>query len=264
MSSPSDGLPPSGEPKLSVVLATFNERENLPQLLERLWAVPLPPLEVLVVDDGSTDGTREFLEQAARTEPRLRLIWHNGKQTTLRAQCQGIAEARGRFLIVMDADLQHPPELLAPMVEALDRGAALVVGSRYAPGGSSGPRTGTRTVISRGAEWTARALLPEARQVSDPISGIFGFRQEVFRPLPAEWRGYKLLLFLLVMSRGRGIAEVGYRFEPRGSGTSKVTQNWRFIQFFLTEVVLARRFRGTLARADRLSRGGTVASEHGG
>jgi dolichol-phosphate mannosyltransferase len=263
MSSPFAGHPPSREPKVSVVLATFNERENLPQLLERLWAVPLPPFEVLVVDDGSTDGTREFLEEAARAEPRLRLIWHDGKQTTLRAQCQGVAEARGRFLIVMDADLQHPPEVLTAMVEALERDAGLVVGSRYAPGGSSGPRTLTRTVISRGAEWTARAFLPEARHVSDPVSGLFGFRRQVFRPLPAEWRGYKLLLFLLVMSRGDRIAEVGYRFEPRGSGTSKVTQSWRFIQFFLTEVVLARRFRGTLARAEGVSRSGNVPSGDG-
>ena len=264
MSSPSAGLPPSGTPKVSIVLATFNERENLPELLERLWAVALPPFEVLVVDDGSTDGTREFLEEAARTESRLRLIWHGGKQTTLRAQCQAIAEARGQFLIVMDADLQHPPEVLSPMVEAFDGGAALVVGSRYVSGGTAGPRTGTRLLISRGAEWTARAFLPEARRVSDPVSGLFGFRRDVFRPLPAEWRGYKLLLFLLVMSRGRRIAEVGYRFEPRGSGTSKVTQNWRFIQFFLTEVVLARRFRGTLVRTGGMGRGDSVASGGGG
>jgi dolichol-phosphate mannosyltransferase len=240
--------PSDAGPEVSVILATFNERSNLPELLERLRAAPLPAFEVVVVDDGSTDGTRQFLEVAARTDPRLRLVWHEGKQTTLRAQCQGIALAKGRFIVIMDADLQHPPGVLPAMVDALRSGADLVVGSRYATGGSAGPRTGGRIAISRGAEWTAKALLPEARGLSDPVSGLFGFRREMFRPLPPEWRGYKLLLFLLVMSRGLRVAEVGYRFEPRASGSSKVTQSTRFIQVFLTEVVLARRFRRTLRR----------------
>jgi dolichol-phosphate mannosyltransferase len=234
-------------PQLSIILATFNERENLPQLLDRIEATALPPLELVVVDDGSTDGTRQFLEQRARSDGRLRLFWHDGKQTTLRAQCQGIAAARGRYLVIMDSDLQHPPEVLPAMVDALSKGSALVVGSRYAPGGSAGPRARTRLAISRGAEWTAKAFLPEARRVSDPVSGFFAFRRETFQPLPPEWRGYKLLLFLLVMSRGSPVAEVGYRFEPRASGASKVTENTRFIHFFLTEVVLARRFRRMLA-----------------
>lgn len=235
-------------PEVSVVLATFNERENLPQLLDRLFKTPLPSLEVVVVDDGSTDGTREFLSDAARDEPRLRLIWHEGKQTTVRAQCQGIAETRGRFVVVMDADLQHPPEVVSPMVSALGNGAALVVGSRYAPGGSAGPRTWNRLAISRGAELTAKLFLKEARPLRDPVSGLFAFRREVFRTLPPDWKGYKLLLFLLVMCHGRRVVEVGYRFEPRARGASKVTQNSRFIGFFLTEVVLARRFRRMLDR----------------
>jgi len=91
-------------------------------------------------------------------------------------------------------------------------------------------------------------FLPEARPLSDPVSGLFGFRREVFRPLPPGWRGYKLLLFLLVMARGQRVAEVGFRFEPRGSGASKVTQNSRFIRFFLTELLLAKRLEGTLSR----------------
>jgi len=239
---------PGGDPLTSVILATLNERENLPQFLDRLWQVPLPPFEVVVIDDGSTDGTREYLTAMARTEPRLRLIWHEGKQTTLRAQCQGIAAARGRYIIVMDADLQHPPEVLPAMVKALEEGATLVVGSRYTRGGTAGPRTGTRGVISRGAQLTAKFMLAEARSVSDPVSGLFGFRRDVFRPLDPDWRGYKLLLFLLVMARGQRVAEVGFRFEPRGSGASKVTQNSRFIRFFLTELVLAKRLEGSLSR----------------
>lgn len=233
---------------VSVVLATLNERENLPLLLDRLWRVPLPPFEVLIVDDGSTDGTREFLRSTAAAEPRLRPIWHEGKQTTLRAQCQGIAESRGRFVFVMDADLQHPPEVLAEMLRALEEGATLVVGSRYARGGSAGARDAVRATISRGAEITAKIFLAEARPLTDPVSGLFGFRREIFQPLDRAWRGYKLLLFLLVMARGTSVTEVGFRFEPRGSGASKVTQNTRFIRYFLTELLLARRLETSLAR----------------
>ncbi len=239
--APLPAEPVERAPVVSIILATFNERANLPELLNRLWAVPLPPFELLVIDDGSTDGTREYLSELARSEPRLRLFWHEGKQTTLRAQCQGIAESRGGFVIVMDADLQHPPEVLPAMVDRLEDGAALVVGSRYAEGGSAGARDGIRGMISRGAELTAKLFLSEARPVSDPVSGLFGFRREIFRPLPPEWRGYKLLLFVLVMARGQRIAEVGFQFEPRASGTSKVTQNSRFIRFFLTELLLAKR-----------------------
>jgi dolichol-phosphate mannosyltransferase len=235
-------------PTVSLVLATLNERDNLPELLDRILRQPLPPFEAIVVDDGSTDGSREFLAELARREPRVRLIFHDGKQTTLRAQCQGIESARGRFVVIMDADLQHPPERVPPMVDELERGAGVVVASRYAPGGTPGPRSISRLVLSRGAEWIAKRLLPEARGVSDPVSGFFGFRREVFRPLNPLYRGYKLLLFVLVMNGGRPVAEVGFRFEPRTRGASKVTQTFTFIRVFLIEAILARRLERGLRR----------------
>jgi len=247
-------------PAVSVILATLNERENLPLLLDRLWRVPLPNFEVIVVDDGSTDGTREYLIEAARSEPRLRLLWHDGKQTTLRAQCQGIADSKGAYIVVMDADLQHPPEVLPAMTRALQDGAALVVGSRYAAGGTTGARSRVRATISRGAELTAKAVLSEARPLTDPVSGLFAFRREVFQPLDRAWRGYKLLLFLLVMTGGQRVVEVGFRFEPRASGASKVTQNTRFIRFFLTELLLAKRLQYSVARGRKGAGAGSPTS----
>lgn len=236
-------------PVVSVVWATVNERANLPELVGRTLALSLPPFEVVVVDDGSTDGTREYLTGLAASDPRFRPIFHDGKQTTLRAQCQGIAASSGRFLLVMDADLQHPPESIPALVRALEGGAALAVASRYADGGSPGPRSLTRAAISRTAEGIAWLALPEARHVSDPISGFFGFRREVFRPLDPAYRGYKLLLFLLVMNGSRPVGEVGFQFAPRGGGQSKLTQGFGFIRVFLRELALARRFRRSLRRA---------------
>ncbi len=237
MAAPS--APPA--PQVSIVLAVLNERPCLPELFERLRGVALPSWEAIVVDDGSTDGSREFLQELARQDPRVRLIFHDGRQTTLTAQCVAIASARGAAVVVMDADLQHPPELLGPMVRQLQAGAALVVASRYAPGGTPGPRPLVRAVLSRGAEWIARILLRPARRVTDPVSGYFAFRRTIFVPLGPELRGYKLLLFLLVMARDRDVREVPLRFEPRTEGRSKVTSGIGFVGLFLAEVRRARR-----------------------
>jgi dolichol-phosphate mannosyltransferase len=236
------------EPVVSIVLATYNERQNLPELLGRVRRQPLPPWEMLVVDDGSTDGTRELVLDEARNDLRIRPLFHDGKQTTLGAQCQGILATKGSFVVVMDADLQHPPELLPAMVGPLAAGAALVVASRYTDGGSPGPRSPLRAVISRGAEGVAKILLPEARRLTDPVSGFFAFRRSVFRPLDPRYRGYKLLLFLLVMAGGSEVREVGFRFEPRASGASKVAQGLAFVRVFLVELILARRLRRVVRR----------------
>ena len=231
-----------------MILATINERASLPELALRICAQRLPPFEVVVVDDGSTDGSREYLTALAASDPRFRPIFHDGKQTTLRAQCQGIEAASGEFVVIMDADLQHPPETLPALLDPLLGGGTLVVASRYVSPGSPGPRTAARALISRIAETTARLALPEARRVSDPISGFFAFRRTILLPLDPGYRGYKLLLFLLVMNNGRPVREVGFRFGPRVGGESKLTQGVGFIRIFLRELRLARRYRRSLPR----------------
>jgi dolichol-phosphate mannosyltransferase len=237
--------------RLSIVLATLNERANLPELIERIQRQPLPPYEIMVVDDGSSDGTREFIRDLGARDDRIRLLSHEGKQTTLRAQCQGIDGSVGRFVVVMDADLQHPPELLPAMVAALEDGAALVIASRYAPGGSAGARSAFRWIVSRGAEWLSRVLLPPARGVTDPVSGYFGFRRDAWSPLNPLYRGYKLLIFILVMTEGQRVAEVGFSFTPRPEGASKVTGSIAFLRVFATELLLARRIRAQLRGAPK-------------
>jgi dolichol-phosphate mannosyltransferase len=232
--------------RVSIILATLNERTNLPVLIENLRALHVSDSEMLVVDDGSADGTREYVERLSAQDSSIRLIRHDGKQTTLRAQCQGIDASQGDFIVVMDADLQHPAELVPQLLTGLDQGAALVIASRYAPGGSAGRRTMIRWVLSRGAEWMTKILLPSARRVSDPVSGFFAFRRDVWVPLNPLYRGYKLLLFLLVMAEDRPVREVGFQFTPRAEGASKVTGNTAFLRVFLTELILARRFRARI------------------
>ena len=247
MEERASGAATRSAPQLSIVLALLNERPSLPELFGRLAAVALPPWEAIVVDDGSTDGSREYLQKLAARDPRVRLIFHDARQTTVGAQCVAIEAARGRYVAIMDSDLQHPPELLAPLVRALDDGAALAIASRYAPGGTPGRRSIPRWLISRGAELTARTLLAPARRVADPVSGFFVFRREAFVPLAKGQRGYKLLLFLLVMTRTMPVREVPFHFEPRTEGASKVARGLSFVRVFLVEVVQARRLARRLA-----------------
>jgi len=240
-------------PVVSIVLATLNEGRNLPLVVERIRQQTLPAFEVVVVDDGSTDGTREFLQRIARDDPRVRYLFHEGKQTTLRAHCQGIEATRGRYVVVMDADLQHPPEILPTLVEKLEEGAGLCVASRYVSGGSTGSRAAIRGIYSRGAHEIARAFLPPTRRVTDPVSGYFAFRRDLWVPINSSYRGYKILLFVLVMTEHAPVAEVGYLFEDRTEGATKVAQGWAFIRMFLIEVLLARRLRAEIARGPRRS-----------
>jgi dolichol-phosphate mannosyltransferase len=254
-----DVVSPQSARKTSIILATLNERSNLPAVIERIRKLGLARAEILVVDDGSVDGTREYVAALAEHDPSIRLLRHDGKQTTLRAQCQGIEAAAGDSIVIMDADLQHPPEAVPQLLAALEQGAAVAIASRYAPGGSAGPRTLKRWAYSRGAEWLTRLALPSARHVTDPVSGYFAFRKEIWMPLNPLYRGYKLLLFVLVMAEGRPIREVGFSFTPRPGGSSKVTGNYSFIRVFLVELLLARRLRSRM-RCERRPPGGASSS----
>ncbi|MGI0070535.1 MAG: glycosyltransferase [Thermoplasmata archaeon] len=256
-------------PVVSIVLATLNEIANLPRLIRSIADLPLPDFEIIVVDDGSTDGTREYLLAEASRDPRIRPLFHEGKQTLIPAHCQGIRVSMGEFVIVMDADFQHPPGLLPGLVSSLQRGASLVIASRYAAGGSPGPRTVVREVISRTAEFATKLLLPEARRVSDPTSGFYGFRREIFVPINPTYRGYELLPFLLVMATGRPTQELPYSFGARVGGESKIVNGkLAFISIFLSQILVVRRSRRELltrrAGPSRAGRPAVAAPKVGG
>ena len=249
-----------GIPRVSIVLATLNEVENVPTLLRQIRELDLPPIEIIVVDDGSVDGTRQYLVREAAIDRRIRLIFHEGRQTLVPAHCQGIDAAQGEFVIIMDADLQHPPQALPLLVRSLLDGAALAIASRYAKGGSPGERSAWRGMISRGAESTAKFLVPEARRVSDPTSGFYGFRRNVFVPLDPVMEGYELLPFLLVMCNGFPTREIPYQFAARQNGESKIVQKkFDFVRTFLSEMWAIRKWRRTvLARRARGKRPSSV------
>lgn len=216
------------QPTLSVVVPTRNEAENAPLLVAGiLEALPEVDLEICFVDD-STDDTPAVLSHLADEHPgAVRFVHREGDDAAgglSTAVIAGLRLARGRYVCVMDADLQHPPATIARMLAAAEGGADLVVASRYMAGGSvSGLDSAVRRVVSRNATRLARLLFHEARRSHDPLSGFFLCRRALvdgveFRPV-----GFKILLELLVLLPGVRVVDVPMQFGERRHGASKAS-----------------------------------------
>ncbi len=243
------GATASRTPGLSVVVPTSNEERNVGALLERLGPA-IEPLnaEIIVVDD-SDDHTPDVLAYYARTCPvpvRLMHRPHGHRKGGLSsAVIAGARLARGDRVLVMDGDLQHPPEIAAVLARtAVRHDSDIVVGTRYAGGGSSadGLDGSGRMLVSSWATRLVKSMFPRRLAlVSDPLSGLFAFRKaavdlDVLRPV-----GFKVLLEILVRNPVARIAEVGYCFAPRSAGHSKASL--RQGAAFLRHLVRLRRSR---------------------
>lgn len=238
MTSETDAFRPS--PMISIVVPTFREAESLPPLIERLARLRQQAqleLELLIVDDDSRDGTEAVI--AARSEPWLELFVRRQDRGLSQAVLFGLARARGDTLVVMDADLSHPPEVIPEMLAALRDGADFVLGSRYVQGGTTAEGWGPfRFVNSKIATYLARPLT----RVSDPMSGFFALPRSVFaraeRPSPL---GYKIGLELLVRCRCQNVREIPIHFSNREHGESKLTVHQQLL--YLRHLARLYRFR---------------------
>lgn len=219
---------PAGPVKLSLVVPTFNESRNLEELLGKLTAtldacVP-GAYEVIVVDDDSPDRTWELALRLADHCPALRVMRRRGERGLSTAVIRGWQAARGQVLAVIDADLQHPPEILARLWGEIAAGADLAVGSRHAGGGGVSDWSALRRALSRGAQLLGLCVLPGVvGRVSDPMSGYFMVRRSALAGTALSPLGYKILIEVLGRGRIGRIAEVGYVFRERTEGESKVT-----------------------------------------
>lgn len=218
---------PKAAPALSIIVPTRNEAANIQPLLARLEdALRDIAAEVLLIDD-SDDATPEIARQAAvhsalpiRVHARAPGQREGGLGG---AVLLGLTEAFGLFCVVMDADLQHPPELLGRLLRASSAGADFVIASRYIDGGAEEGLNGWhRRAVYTMATWVAKCLLrPELAGISDPMSGFFGVRRSCLDMSSLHPRGFKLLLELLVHNPGASVTEVPYTFACRHSGVSK-------------------------------------------
>jgi dolichol-phosphate mannosyltransferase len=212
-------------PELSIVVPTYNERANIPILVERLAHVLAGcDWEVLFVDDNSPDGTAAVARALGETDGRVRCMRRIGRRGLAGACLEGMLGSQARYLAVMDADLQHDEGLLAAMLERLRGGNCdLVVASRYLGGGSAAGLSKQRARASRFANMLVHRLLGIG--LTDPMSGHFMIRRDAFEPLaPAiSSQGFKILLDILATKPGSlRVVELPSSFHERRHGESKL------------------------------------------
>src|SRR4249919_2185428 len=215
----------AGLPQLSVVVPTFNERDNVTVLYRRLAATLKDiPWEVVFVDDNSPDGTWEVVRALARKDSRVRCVRRIGRRGLSGACIEGILASSGPYAAVIDADLQHDETQLPKMVALLRSGEAeLVVGSRYIEGGSADSFNKQRAGASQLATEVARRALKV--EVADPMSGFFMIRRDRFEELAPQLstQGFKILLDLVATAQGKlRTIEVPFTFGARQHGESKL------------------------------------------
>jgi len=191
--------------------------------VERLGrAINQPDYEIVLVDDDSRDGTEELVAELAAHYP-VRIVVRRGKKGLATAVLDGFGMAGNDTILVMDADLQHPPEVVPQVIAAIDAGADVAVASRYVTGGGNEGWSKLRQIISNGAIFLAHLLLPLSRKVKDPMSGFFAFRREIIRDVKLAPIGYKILLELIVAARPQSVVEVPFLFHIREKGESKLS-----------------------------------------
>ena len=210
--------------KLALVIPTLREAENIGGLLGHLRAVLDPvgiPYEILVVDDDSPDGTGEAVLAVSRNDSRVRLLVRKGQRGLSGAILHGWRNTDAAILGVMDADLQHPPELLPQLIAAIRKGREIAIGSRYTPGGELGSWNPFRKLLSSTAVWVTLPLQKKGLRAKDPMSGYFLVRRRCLEEIAFQRSGFKLLLEVLVRGRIASIEEVPFAFGSRYRGASK-------------------------------------------
>ena len=212
-------------PELTIVVPTFNEKANIPLLVDRLsHLLTVYDWEVVFVDDNSPDGTASAARTIGEQDSRVRCIRRIGRRGLAGACLEGMLASQARYVAVMDADLQHDEGLLVPMLEALRAGRAdVAVASRYLLGGSAAGLSKQRSWVSRGSNALVRLLL--GIELTDPMSGHFMIRRDAFEAIaPAlSSQGFKILLDILATARGSlRTVELPSTFRERQHGESKL------------------------------------------
>jgi dolichol-phosphate mannosyltransferase len=210
--------------KLALVIPTLCEAENIGGLLNSVRSVLDPlhtPYEILVVDDDSCDGTSAVVEAIALDDPRVRLLVRKGERGLSGAILHGWQRTDATVLGVMDADLQHPPELLPELLAGIKDGRDLVIGSRYTAGGDLGQWNPVRKLLSAAAVWVTWPLQRANLRAKDPMSGYFMVRRRCLPEGAFQKTGFKLLLEILVRGRIQSVKEVPFAFGLRYRGASK-------------------------------------------
>jgi len=245
--------------RILVIVPTYNERDALPLIVERIRAA-VPEADVLVADDNSPDGTGAIADSLAEADPKVRVMHRHGKEGLGAAYIAGFTwglQNNYDVLVEMDADGSHQPEQLPRLLDAL-RDADLVLGSRWVPGGGTQNWSKGREVLSRGGNIYTRAML--GVPIHDATGGYRAFRANTLRNLDLDTvasQGYCFQVDLAwrTVQRGMTVKEVPITFVERSVGDSKMSRAivaealWRVTQWGVAE--RAKGIRQALARVKR-------------
>jgi len=203
---------------------TLNEAANIEPVLEKV-VVALSGSsvgwEILVVDDDSSDGTPNVVKRFAEFEPRVRLLVRTGQRGLAGAITYGWAHTDADLLGVIDADLQHPPELLPTLITKVADGCDIAIASRYVQPHSIDGWNPLRAAISRASLLASKPVQNPALAVKDPMSGYFVLRRKCISGVDFQPTGFKLLLEILARGHVGSVMEVPFKFAPRRQGKSK-------------------------------------------
>ena len=214
----------TNDPVLSVIIPTYNERENIARLVNEILEIMNDtPTEVVVVDDASPDGTADIVRELAATDSRIRLVARAGKQGLSGAVFAGVAASSGAFACVMDGDFSHNPEEIPQMLAKAQEGHDVVIGSRYAKGAAFVGQPLSRRAISYALNTMARILF--AIRTRDVLTGYALVRREVLVTAPTRFSagGFKWLVEVLATQPGLRVYEWPILFRDREAGASKAS-----------------------------------------
>jgi dolichol-phosphate mannosyltransferase len=236
-------------PEVSVVLPTYNERDNIGPLIEAILANLDWPTQIIVVDDDSPDGTWQVVQEMAANDERIELLRRTEERGLTSALNAGIARARGDVIAWMDCDLSMPPEKLPELVKALAK-FDLAIGSRYVKGGKDAGHSFVGRAFSWVMNFCTALLLGFA--IRDYTSGFIAAKREVFDQinLRGDYGEYCIDLLHRARKKGFKIQEIPYYFVPRESGQSKTaTRVWDYFRRGIKYVILVLRLRFTPTQA---------------
>lgn len=231
------------EKLLTIALPTFNERDNVIPLLEKIRRAlegKSYDYEILFIDD-STDETPQIIQKQMEKNSHIRLIHRTGKERTglATAFIRGFEEAQGKYICCLDSDLQHPPEKIPTLLEtAQEENADIVAATRYAKGGSAEGLGSLRTpygiyrrLVSLGMKYFTQILFIPTRKTSDPLGGFFLFKKSLLEGRKLEPKGFKILVEILMRTKHQKVSEVPYTFLARENDDSKATLS-QGVEFF--------------------------------
>ena len=220
--------------QVSIIIPTYNESENIIQVLKSIdeYIPENIAAEAIVVDDNSPDGTGKMVEDYINDAQNkagyyINVIHRETKSGLSSAILDGIENSNGEIVVVMDSDFSHPPKIIPQLVEEIKTSDYdIVIASRYTEGGEVSGWSTKRKLISRGATGIAKAGL--GVNESDPMSGFFAFKRQILEGIKFDAIGYKMLLEILVKTKGAKVKEIPYTFTDRTRGSSKLDSSTMF------------------------------------